>query len=352
MEHLFTTTALTEVVPTLLRSPNNFILDKWFGRVKTFDTASVLIDVQHARRRVAAFCAPNVEGKVVEEAGWESNEFTPAYIKEKTPLTPYRAIERTLGETYGGGEVTPMEKMILRIGWTIQDHLDAIDRRKNLMAIEAMVKGTVTCKGEGYQAKTVNFKRKPTLTFLNVGNDQWDGSDADPLSDLQNWISTVKRAEGAVIDDIVMDIDSWEYCWRSEKFRFALDNRHLAISDGMGPTSGALMIGPSVSADGVEWKGKIGTLNIYVYDDVYEDPDTGIQRPYLEPGTVIGGCAEIRGVQLQGAILDEDANLQAKAFHVKSKLEFDPPARIILTQSAPLVVPQRPNASFSAKVLS
>lgn len=350
MDHLYTTTALTAVVPTLIRS-SHFILDTFFNTVKTFDTASVIIDLQHGRRRVAAFCAPNVEGKVVSEQGYESREFTPAYIKEKTPLTPYRAVERTLGESYGGGEVTPMEKMLLRIGWTLQDHLDAIARRKELMAVEAMIKSTVTCKGEGYRTTTVDFLRKPTLTFVNLGTDKWDGSDSDPLSDLQHWVSSVKRVEGAVIDTIVMDLDSWEACWKSEKFRMALDSRHLAVAADHGPTTGAIMVGPSVTADGVDWKGKIGTLDIYVYDEVYEDPEDGVTKPYLPSGTVIGGCAEIRGTQLHGAILDEDANLQPKMFHVKSKLEFDPPARIILTQSAPLVVPQRPNASFSAKVL-
>lgn len=349
-QHLYSTTALNAVVQSLIK-PSSFLLDLFFPTVKTFETESVFIDIEHARRRVAAFCSPLVEGKPVSELGWESIEFTPAYTKEKSGLKPQRAFKRAAGETYGGGQLSPIQRQALRIAATLTDHTDAILRRKELMAVEALVKGTVTVSGPGYATKVVDFRRSRRLTFVNIGNEKWDGSDADPLADIQHWLSETKRVEGAVITILVMDIDAWEACWKSENFRKALNVLHLGINSEMNPTAGALNVGPSVTADGVDYKGKIGSVGIYVYDEVYEDPATGETVPFLASGTVLGGTPQIEGEQLHGAIQDDEAGLKPWMFFVKSKPEFDPAGYTILTQSSPLVVPKRPNASFSARVL-
>ena len=56
------------------------------------------------------------------------------------------------------------------------------------------------------------------------------------------------------------------------------------------------------------------------------------------------------GVQAFGAIVDEDAGYQAVRSHTKSWTEKDPSRRLIMMQSAPLVVPTRVNASLSRVV--
>jgi hypothetical protein len=57
------------------------------------------------------------------------------------------------------------------------------------------------------------------------------------------------------------------------------------------------------------------------------------------------------GVRAFGAIQDVTAGNAAVPYYSTSKIEFDPSAIILLMQSAPLIVPTRVNASFSATVL-
>jgi len=88
-----------------------------------------------------------------------------------------------------------------------------------------------------------------------------------------------------------------------------------------------------------------------VYSAWYIDPADSVEKPILPTGTVILASPAIEGVRAYGAIRDEQAGLQAAPYFVKSWTEEDPSVRFIMMQSAPLVVPYRPNASFKAKVL-
>lgn len=60
---------------------------------------------------------------------------------------------------------------------------------------------------------------------------------------------------------------------------------------------------------------------------------------------------QLLGYQAFGAIRDEAAGYQAMSFFPKSWVEQDPAVRYLMLQSAPLVVPYRPNASLAATVL-
>ena len=65
---------------------------------------------------------------------------------------------------------------------------------------------------------------------------------------------------------------------------------------------------------------------------------------------LLGSRSGIEGVRCYGAIKDEQAGFQANRYFPKSWLENDPAVRWMLLQSAPLVVPYRPNASMCVTV--
>ena len=52
-----------------------------------------------------------------------------------------------------------------------------------------------------------------------------------------------------------------------------------------------------------------------------------------------------------GAIMDPAHNYGAMAYAPKSWVEHDPGRRVLMMQSAPLVIPTRPDASFAATVV-
>jgi hypothetical protein len=73
-------------------------------------------------------------------------------------------------------------------------------------------------------------------------------------------------------------------------------------------------------------------------------------KKILPANTVLVGSSGIDGVRHFGAIRDLDAGIQARQYFVKSWVEPDPSRRFLLMQSAPLLVPYRPNAVLSATV--
>ena len=102
----------------------------------------------------------------------------------------------------------------------------------------------------------------------------------------------------------------------------------------------------------MEYKGQIGAFNIYVYSDVYED-ETGTMQPMMDPRDVLleaeGG---FDGVRAFGAIMDADAGLQALDIFPKMWKNPDPSVIYLLSQSAPLMIPSRPNCTLRARVVA
>ena len=82
------------------------------------------------------------------------------------------------------------------------------------------------------------------------------------------------------------------------------------------------------------------------------DDEAGVTQNLMPSGTVImGSPALIEGTRLYGAIRDPRAGLRAERYFPKMWVEEDPAAEWYLLQSAPIVVPFRPNATLAATVL-
>jgi hypothetical protein len=328
-------------------------LDTAFPSVVTFDTESVAVDIEVQKRRIAPFVSPLVEGKVIEELGNETVEFKPAYLKPKTPLTPEKSLQRALGEQIGGApEMTAGQRMQLRAARVLADHYDIIVRRLEVMASEALRLGRVTVSGEGYATKIVNYGRNAGLTIVLEVGLKWSDAGSNPAKDIEEAAESVHKLEGAAITDIVMDPDAWAVFKENANVQ-----KLLTLAGGLYPQLtgvNAINLGPATFADveGAKFVGVFGTFNLWVYSDWYIDPADGVEKPILPSGTVIGIAKnQIDGVRAHGAILDERAGLQALEIFPKSWVIEDPSVRILMCQSAPLVVPKRPNASFSISVL-
>ena len=76
----------------------------------------------------------------------------------------------------------------------------------------------------------------------------------------------------------------------------------------------------------------------------------GLHRNIIEILHIMGAKDGLEGTRCYGAIHDEKANWTAHRYFTKSWVEEDPSVRWLLLQSAPLVVPYRPNASFCATI--
>jgi len=339
---IFSTQVLSKVVERL-RTPPSFLLDTFFPNVQTSDKEEILFDVTDSKPRISPFVSPLLPGKVVDSGGYRTKSFKPAYVKDKRRFDANIPYKRVAGETIGGS-LSPNQRYERALATTLTDQLDNLTRREEVMAAEILRTGKVVVSGDGYPAQTVDFGREGELTKALSGSATWESSGVNPLDNLEDWAITIQDKSGVVAKTVVMDPKAWKV-FRSN----ATVQKYLDIRRG---TSNSLNIDPSIRSEDVKarYVGAIGDFDIYVYNDTYIN-DNGETAKLLPDKTVLLGSRDgLEGTRCYGAIHDEKANWTATRYFTKSWLEEDPSVRWLLLQSAPLVVPYRPNASMCVTI--
>jgi hypothetical protein len=340
MPDLFSTNVLNGVVADLKR-PSSFLLDRFFPNVQTETSEEIHFDVDDAKRRLAPFVSPLVEGKVVAGRGYTTNTFKPAYIKDKRVFDANRPLKRSIGEQIGGS-ISPMDRLRAILAFELEDMLNMLTRRLEVMSATVLRTGAVTIVGDNYPSVSVNFGRDGAQTIVLTSPNRWSDTGVNPLNSLQDWAQLVLKKCGAMPTDVVMDVATWKVFRANAEVQKRLD---LYRAIGAQPT---MQLGAQITEGGV-YMGSVDGFNIFVYSGWYID-DAGVEQPILPSGTVIMS-GQLQGVRAYGAIRDEAAGFQAVPYYVKSWVEEDPAVRFVMMQSAPLVVPYRVNASLAATVL-
>lgn len=339
---IFSTQVLSKVVERL-RTPPSFLLDTFFPNVQTSDKEEILFDVTDSKPRISPFVSPLLPGKVVDSGGYRTKSFKPAYVKDKRRFDANIPYKRVAGETIGGS-LSPSQRYERALATTLTDQLDNLTRREEVMAAEILRTGKVVVSGDGYPAQTVDFGRDSELTKALSGSATWESSGVNPLDNLEDWAIAIQDKSGVVAKTVVMDPKAWKVFRSNETVQKYLDIRR--------GTSNSLNIDPSVRSEDVKarYVGAIGDFDIYVYNDTYIN-DNGETAKLLPDKTVLLGSKDgLEGTRCYGAIHDEKANWTATRYFTKSWLEEDPSVRWLLLQSAPLVVPYRPNASMCVTI--
>jgi hypothetical protein len=337
---MFTTATLQRTVETLIR-PQTALLSAFFPIVETSDDETIYFDVENKKRRIAPFVSPLREGRFVSDEGYVSRLFRPAYIKDKRVLDPNKALKRRMGETIGGS-LAPINRQQANLAQALADQLDMLARRKEVMAAEVLRTGKCVISGDGYPTVEVDFGRNANHTVTLTLSARWGESGVKPLENIEDWTLTVLQNSGATIRDVIMDVAAWRLFRADAQVEKFLNTRPLSA------TEEAVSLA-RFSASGLSYQGGIGQLRFWVYSDWFVN-DAGTEVPILPANTVLLVSEDLDGVQHHGAIRDEEAGLQPLEFFSKSWTQHDPSARILLMQSAPLVVPYRVNASFCATV--
>jgi hypothetical protein len=340
MPDLFSTNVLNGVVADLKR-PSSFLLDRFFPNVQTETSEEIHFDVDDAKRRLAPFVSPLVEGKVVAGRGYTTNTFKPAYIKDKRVFDANRPLKRSIGEQIGGS-ISPMDRLRAILAFELEDMLNMLTRRLEVMSATVLRTGAVTIVGDNHPSVSVNFGRDGAQTIVLTSPNRWSDTGVNPLNSLQDWAQVVLKKCGAMPTDVVMDVATWKVFRANTEVQKRLD---LYRAIGAQPT---MQLGAQIAEGGV-YMGSVDGFNIFVYSGWYID-DAGVEQPILPSGTVIMS-GQLQGVRAYGAIRDEAVGFQAVPYYVKSWVEEDPAVRFLMMQSAPLVVPYRVNASLAATVL-
>lgn len=347
----FDTAVLTRVVNDPDMQPSSFLLDMFFPMVQTEESEEIHFDVDESKPRISPFVHPLHAGRVVDSEGFRTESFKPAYVKDKRRFDPTRAIKRTPGEMIGGS-LSPAQRQEILLRRDMEDQLRMLTRREEVMAAEALRLGQVTVSGDDYPTKVVDFGRDAALTVVLGGGSQWGDAGVVPVDDLETWAGEVQTKSGVAAKTVVMDPLAWKLCRKDQNTLDLLDIRRGSASTA---EIGPIAFGPGNAK--ARFVGMIGDFEIWVYQDTYVD-EAGVTQKMLPDNTVIVGArgeAEsgrngLEGTRCYGMIYDEKADFRAERFFEKSWLEEDPAVRWLLLQSAPLVVPYRPNAVLCATV--
>ncbi len=341
---MYTTQDLRKVLEQLER-PRSFLLDVFFPEVIESDSERIEFHHIKGKRRITPFVHPTRAGKVVDNNGFEVKTFNPAYAKDKRRWDPNAPLRRIAGEKLGG-ELSPQQRLDALVAQAMDDQLAMLTMREEVMAAEALRTGRVTVSGEGYDSVVVDFGRAAGLSVTLTGNDLWSATHADsnPLGDLEDGATLVQSNDGGVANKVVMDPKAWA----AMRIRLAARGELVQLLDYSRGSTSSVELGPL--ADKVRYIGRLGTFELWVYNDTYID-DAGVEQKLLPDGTVIMGSGALEGARCYGAIQDPKAGYKATRFFTKTWVEEDPAVQWMLMQSAPLVVPFRPNGSLRFTVL-
>jgi hypothetical protein len=339
---LFTTDVLIGVVQDLKAMVKSPLVDKFFPTA-TYDTVEEIhFDLIDNKRRLAPFVSPLVEGQIVAAEGYQTKTFRPAYLKPKQVWSPWQALKRPAGAPLAS-QTDPMNNTRIALANMLSGQVTMIKRRLEVMAAEALRTGKVTVTGDKYPTVVVDFQRAAGQTITLAGGARWGQAGVNPLDSLEDWSQLALQGSGAELNDVIMTLDVWKSFRTNDQV-----TEQLATQRRLGemPTldQGAPM------GEGLVFKGVINGFNIYVYSGWYRDAND-VEQPILPAGTVILTGQQVEGVQAFGAILDERAGYRALDYFPTSWIDDDPPVRFVMTQSAPLMVPRRVNATVAATVL-
>lgn len=340
---IYDTAELAKVIRTV-HAPTSYWLDLLFPTTYTFDSAEVDFDYVDKNRRLAPFVAPTAQGVPLKQQGFMTRKWKPAYIKPKDMVDPARNFKRRPGEALTGS-MSPQQREDMIVADIVETHRFAIERTWEWMACEAAVNGAITVSSPDYPTASLSFGRDASLSKNLTAGDRWSETTSKPLVDIENWMQTMHRLSGYTPTRITMGVNAWNAFKNHASVKDMLDTRR--------GSKNALETGPGA---GLPWqyRGSIdsaGGLEVWTYNDIYEDAN-GNSVNYLDQDTVVLTSPAVEGVRAFGAIMDRKAGYVATPIFGKMWEQDDPSGLYLMHQSAPLMIPTRPNASMKAKVLN
>lgn len=314
-----------------------------------FDTEDIAFDrVNTDYRKLAPFVAPNVQGRVHSLSGYDTVSFKPAYVKPKHVVDPNMVIPRRAGEALGTGSLSLSQRRDAVIAEILKQQRTMLTNRNEWLAARAIIDGSVTIVGEDYPSVTVDFRRDASLSYQLAGGARWNQGTAAPLVDIKVAKMNANSRSGARITKLVFGANAWEYFIARvdikelmNKNYGGLDTNVTRMYDGY---EGQEFLGVIQGLDGA------GRIEAWLDTSKYVD-SAGAEQFFLDQDTVVGTSTMSEGVRCFGAIKDIDAGLRSLEVYTKMWRNEDPSVEYILSQSSPLMVPKRPNATFKIKVV-
>lgn len=344
---IYDTTALLGVMREL-EPVQDYWLSLAFGSQINFDDEYIDFSKISENRKIAPLVVPTTQGRPIYSQAEKVYRLKPGYVKPKDVVSGAHMIRKRagLGELILPTALTPQERYDATISEILRTHRDAIARRWEWMAAEALLNGSIVLEDDGYPKATVDFERNAGHTITKGAGTRWGDSGVSIVKDIEDWAQLMRDAPfGGPPNRLTIGSSVWPV------MRANADIKELMRNDLRQTSGTSFNFGPR---DGlrVELMGRINqTLEVWVYSDYYHSAD-GTVVPFMDPRDVLLTGPAIDGVRCFGAIQDISAGFQPTEIFSKMWNENDPSATLVMSQSAPLMVPINPNATLKARVLA
>lgn len=325
------------------KAPLPYLTRNYFPSVLEFDTEEVAFDYVLGERRMAPFVSPMSAGQVMRSKGSTMKTFRPAYVKPKHSINPAEPLKRMPGEALTGA-MSPEARLNIMKAMKYVDQSNMIDNRIEWMVMQILKAGSVTVEGDNYPKQVVDYNRDAGLSITLLTTARWNDSAPQIIDDIESTATAMAQADfGSPASDIIMAPDVWAVMRKDAGVKDLLDTNYIGGNTMLDRAPQVF----SNDEDPTE-VGRMGRFRLLVDARDYED-DTGSVVPYMGSGEVLMVSRNIGGVQAFGAILDLDVMHAMRAFPKEWK-EQDPSVWMVMTQSAPLPIPQRINGCAYLKV--
>ena len=342
MVDLYTPRTLAEVVKTT-PPVRTFLRDRFFTHVKTFPTKRVDIDIVKGNRKMAAFIHPMVGGEIVQAEGYETKSYAPPLINPATISTADQLLERLPGEDMYSGK-TPADRAAEKLIDEYNQLNDMTTRREEWMAAQVLTTGQLKVKGKGVD-EVIDFGLTNKITLASTK--KWGASAADIWGNLKDWKQQVSRNGFANANMVIMGKAAADAFMADATVAKLLDNRRIEIG----------AIKPEEMEGGITYYGHLNLpgVDIYGYDEVYLDDETGETKPLIPDNVVLmipSAASFMRAYGLCTYLDDAGAWHRAETDRLlRTYVEHRPDRRFIELQTHPLLIPDKIDSWFAATVL-
>lgn len=342
MVDLYTPRTLAEVVKTT-PPVRTFLRDRFFTNVKTFPTKRVDIDIVKGNRKMAAFIHPMVGGEIVQAEGYETKSYAPPLINPATISTADQLLERLPGEDMYSGK-TPADRAAEKLIDEYNKLNDMTTRREEWMAAQVLTTGQLKVKGKGVD-EVIDFGLTNKITLASTK--KWGASAADIWGNLKDWKQQVSRNGFANANMVIMGKAAADAFMADATVAKLLDNRRIEIG----------AIKPEEMEGGITYYGHLNLpgVDIYGYDEVYLDDETGETKPLIPDNVVLmipSAASFMRAYGLCTYLDDAGAWHRAETDRLlRTYVEHRPDRRFIELQTHPLLIPDKIDSWFAATVL-
>lgn len=346
-----------------LERPTDFWRKTYFNRSPHFSkNREIHFGEIEGARAMAPFALPSSMGvPIFKDRGAALKSFTPGYIKLLDAVRPEDATTMTPDELLEGKELDMDSRFNIRTAEISRQHLTAIYRTWDWMCARAAIDGKLTVKyqleqGQSFPEVTIDFDRDPNLTVGFGSGLDWADPDADMFGDIQDWIDSGRAAKfGGNFNTMIVGRNVAPKFQSNKSILEKLDT-NMRGGEGTTMVRGLQFYGEDANAPTYlcTLGGNGGAVQVYTYQDQQIDSDGNLIE-VLDPNDVFMSAPGVDGVMAFGAIYDLKAmgsGNGARTDIFQKQYEQENPSQLnMLSQSAPIAIPENTNRTFKATVL-